>query len=100
MVRQIREIRSRISARKSCEISPRSLTDGGGCASATLHCALESLVQGGFGLLVFLLGDTSLLVLKFELKKFFLQGVQQHRGLAQRLGFRSTWRIDHIEFCR
>lgn len=32
--------------------------------------ALEGLVEGGFGFVVFLLGDAALLVLDFEVKEF------------------------------
>jgi hypothetical protein len=42
-----------------------------------LHCALQGLVQRGFGFLVFLLRDSALLVFDLELEDLFFQGSKQ-----------------------
>ena len=44
---------------------------------ASPHRALQRLVESGFGLLVFLLRDSALLMFDFELEDLFLQGVEQ-----------------------
>ena len=52
-----------------------SLLHGG-----ALEGAFQRLVQRGFGFLVFLLRDASLLVLHFELEQLFLQGFEEQGG--------------------
>jgi hypothetical protein len=44
---------------------------------SALRCALQGLVQGGFGFLVFLLRDSALLVFDFELEDLFFQSSKQ-----------------------
>ena len=54
-----------------------------------LQGALQGLIEGGFGAVVFLLGDAALFVFHFELEEFFFQGFEQHGGGAT-LGTRLT----------
>ena len=49
--------------------------------------ALQGLVEGGLGFVVFLLGDEALFVLDFEVEEFVLEGLEEHRRAASgRLG--------------
>ena len=41
---------------------------------------LQCLIEGGFGDLVFRLGDLALPAFDFELEEFFFQGVEQDGG--------------------
>src|SRR5580698_474687 len=66
-------------------VSPSVLADFD-CAS--LYGAFQRLVQRGLCLLVFLLRDSALLVLDFELEDFFFQSFEQQRGAISGLGFR------------
>src|SRR5258705_1389062 len=63
--------------RKAWELSYRLV-----CELDVLCFALDGsfqrAIEGGFGLLVFLLRDLALLVLDFELEEFFLQRLEQH----------------------
>ena len=43
---------------------------------ASFHRALQRLVQRGFGLFIFLLRDSALLVFDFELEDLFFQGLE------------------------
>src|ERR1039457_246617 len=52
--------------------------------------ALQSLIEGGLGALVFLLRDAALFVFHFELEDFIFQGFEQPRRRAARSGWLRT----------
>ena len=65
---------SRVLGPDGRDARPLSACDFGYSA---LHCALQGLVQRGFGFLVFLLRDSALLVFDFELEDLFFQSSKQ-----------------------
>src|SRR4029077_14746859 len=71
---------------------PRTIRVSGLFGSFALEGALQSVVEGGLGLLVFLLRNVPLLVVDFELEKLFFQSFEQHGGRA--MGRVSGARLD------
>ena len=61
-----------------------------------LQGALQRLIEGGLGFLVFGLRDLALAALDFELEEFFFQGIEQDGGRAGCRGRRGAVRCENI----
>ena len=53
-----------------------------GLCHSAFERSFQGLIQRGFGFFIFLMGNATLLMFNFELKKFFFESFEQQTGMS------------------